>query len=260
MKKAIFQVQPQYADRDKWMALSEREGLFFESLEPVFHLEELDFSDPRLRWYRDCGKTHALHGAFIDVNPASGDASFRELSRRRCRESCRIAKFLGAEYVLFHASAFPFLRGNYLSGWADCCAEFYGQLAAEYGLHICVENSQDLDPAPLGELMRRSGRKDVSVCLDIGHVAYSRAPIAQWFDALGDAISYLHLSDNMGLFDDHLSIGAGKIDWFEVDYLSRQLNKAVPVTLEVGGIDGTEASLSYLRRHGLFGMGESAHD
>ena len=38
----------------------------------------------------------SVHGAFIDVNPASGDLRFRELSRKRCRESCEIAAALGA--------------------------------------------------------------------------------------------------------------------------------------------------------------------
>ena len=242
------------------MALSEREGLFFECLEPVFRLDGLDFSDPCLHWYRNCGKTTALHGAFIDVNPASGDASFRELSQRRCHESCRIARFLGAEYVVFHSAAFPFLRGDYLSRWADCCAGFYGELAAEYSLHICVENSQDMDPTPLRELMRRAQGADVAVCLDIGHANYSRAPIEEWFDQLGASIAYLHLSDNLGAFDDHLAIGCGRIDWAHVDALWRSLNRSMPITLEVQGIDGVRDSIAHLRKNKFFGLEGNDHE
>ncbi|MBQ8507150.1 MAG: sugar phosphate isomerase/epimerase [Clostridia bacterium] len=256
MKKTLLQVQPQYANKNEWTALSEREGLFFECIEPVFNPEQIDLSnpDPQLRWYREGGRTAAVHGAFIDVNIASGDGAFRALSQRRCHESCRLAQHLGAEYVVFHSSCFPFLRGAYLESWADRCADFYMELARQYGLAIRVENSQDVDPAPLERLMRSVQGADVSVCLDIGHAAYSRAPVREWFDRLGDHISYLHLSDNMGLFDDHLPIGEGGIDWAEADGLWRQLKRPAPVTLEVGSIRNVEKSLSYLRDHGLFGL------
>lgn len=253
----MIRIQPQCAEREKWERLAQREALAYEALEfsmpPMLDCTGDAFEECR-NWYRNSGRTRALHGAFIDVNPASGDPAFRELSRRRCRESCALAAALGAEQVVFHSSAFPFLRGGYLENWADLCAAFYMELAEEYrGLTLCIENSQDLDPEPLEALMKRTG-DGVRVCLDIGHAHYSGTPLEAWFDVLGPSIACLHLSDNMGRFDDHLPIGDGGIDWAMADRLYQGLGKELPMTLEVGGLQGVDKSLAFLRRNGYFAL------
>lgn len=252
-------IQPRYACRDQWEALAEQEELFYEALElSMPGMLGPDSGDPKCRdWYRDCGRIRALHGAFMDVNPASGDPAFRALSRRRCRESCELALALNVRYVVFHSSAFPFLRGAYLESWAGACADFYTELADTYGLSIYLENSMDLDPEPLRALLRKTTAPRVQVCLDIGHAHYAQAPLEQWFDELGEHIGYLHLSDNNGQFDEHLPLGMGTVDWALADSLWRQLGRSVPMTLEVGGITDVEQSLTYLKRHGYFGLGGS---
>lgn len=237
MKKNMFQIQPQYAQTEEWEEIAQREELFYEPVE--FFMPQV-LMDPLLmdtvqEWYRNSGRVRSLHGAFVDVNPASGDPAFRQLSRERCHESCLLAKELGASHVVLHSSCFPFLRGAYLEHWASVCAEFYTELSQQYDLMICVENSQDIDPTPLCDLMKRVTDERVGVCLDIGHANYSGTPIEEWFDRLGGQISYLHLSDNMGKFDDHLPLGMGTIDWKRIDSLWRGLKRRMPITLEVGG-------------------------
>ena len=111
-KRGCFlQVQPQYDQREKWEALAEREGLTFEALElsapPA--LNESGRFENCAEWYRASGRTTSVHGAFIDVNPASGDPLFRTVSQRRCRESCETALAVGARNVIFHSSCFPFI-------------------------------------------------------------------------------------------------------------------------------------------------------
>ena len=252
-------MQPRYACRDQWEALAEQEELFYEALElSMPGMLGPDSGDPKCRdWYRDCGRTHALHGAFMDVNPASGDPAFRALSQQRCRDSCELALAMNVRYVVFHSSAFPFLRGTYLENWAGVCADFYTELAQTYGLVICLENSMDLNPEPLCALLRGTSDPRVQVCLDIGHAHYAQAPLEQWFDELGEHIGYLHLSDNNGQFDEHLPLGMGTVDWALAQDLWRQLGRSVPMTLEVGGISGAAQSLAFLKQHGYFGIGGS---
>jgi sugar phosphate isomerase/epimerase len=204
--------------------------------------------------FQKTGMAASVHGAFIDVNPASGDPGFRELSRQRCRQSCEIALALGAENVVFHSSAFPFLRGAYLENWAAGCASFYEELVAQYPVRICIENAQDLDPTPLRSLMEQVHSDRVGVCLDIGHIHYSRTPVSQWFSQLGEWIRYLHLSDNMGEFDDHLPLGKGSIPWEQVNDLWESLGKDIPITLETGDLVSTKESLYFLRKHHYFGL------
>ena len=211
----MLQVQPQYASRAAWEAFAKREKVTFEAIEffaPPALNESGRFLDCR-EWYFSSGCTASLHGAFIDVNPASGDGAFRELSRCRCRQSCELASGIGAKNVVFHSSCCSFLRGGYLENWAAVCADFYEELAETCDLHLFIENSQDLDPEPLCQLMRRIRNPRIGVCLDLGHANYSRMGVEHWFDRLGRWIGYLHLSDNRGLFDDHLALGDGTVDW-----------------------------------------------
>lgn len=252
----MLQIQPKYAERDAWEELAVRENLSYELLEPFTppYIDGGTQYEILCEWYRAGGRVTSLHGAFIDVNPASGDLAFRALSRRRCRESCALAVMLGAKNVVFHSSCFPFLRGAYLDNWAGVCAEFYTSLAEQYQLGIYIENSPDVDPQPLQELMRRISDGRVGVCLDLGHANYSRVPVQGWFDALGNRIGYLHLSDNGGAFDDHLPLGEGNVDWGAVDAFWKETGKEIPLTLEVGGIDGVERSLKYLKENRYFGV------
>lgn len=257
VEKLCLQVQPQFFRHEEWMALSLREGLFFEPLEFFLPPAIGDAEEYHLlrEWYKNSGRVTSLHGAFIDVNPASSDPAFSDLSRKRCHESCSIAKQLGAKQIVFHASAHPFLRGQYLDTWAGRSADFYSELAETYGLGIRIENSQDMDSTPLLKLMQRIRNSDVAVCLDVGHAHYSFDAVEKWFDVLGEYIQYLHLSDNLGSFDDHLPIGAGSINWEILNGLWKNLGRNMPITLEVGGIAGVEESLRFLRENGYFGIG-----
>ena len=244
------------------MTLARQENAGFEMMDPFLLPSIGDFGKQLniAEQYRKTGMAHSVHGAFIDVNPASGDPDFRNLSRQRCRESCEIATALGAGNLVFHSSAFPFLRGAYLENWAAGCAAFYEELAETYGLNLFIENAQDTDPTPLRKLMESIRSPKVRVCLDIGHGNYSRAPISRWFAELSPWIGYLHLSDNLGQFDDHLPLGQGSIDWALVDRLWQSLERPVFVTLETGDLESTRESLRFIRCNGYFGLKGNGHE
>ena len=256
-----LQIQPLCREGAAWQAFAEQENLHYEVLElsaPPALNDETAYRFA-MDWYRSSGRTTALHGAFMDVNVGSGDEKIRRISEERCRESCRQAMALGAEYVVFHTSAEPFLRGGYLDRWSGQCADFFLSLVEEFPLTLCIENSADLDSDAIGMLLQRTRSPRIGACLDIGHAHYSPAGVARWFDALGDDIRYLHLSDNGGRFDDHLPLGEGMVDWAQAHTLWQQLRRDTPITLETGGLEQVRRSLDYLRRFGLFGEAV-AHD
>lgn len=256
-----IQLQPLSTELEQWIKLAQKEDAVFEVIDPFFLSGLGNFGKYQdiAQHYQKTSMAVSVHGAFIDVNPASGDPAVREFSRQRCRESCEIALALGAENVVFHSSAFPFLRGAYLENWAADCAAFYEELAANYPLRIYIENAQDLDPTPLQKLMERLHSDRVGVCLDIGHANYSRTPVGQWFEQLGKWIRYLHLSDNLGEFDDHLPLGQGCVDWELVNRLWKTLGNNIPVTLETGTLEATKISIAFLRNHQYFGLEGNGH-
>lgn len=242
----MLQIQPLYSDCFNYEVLAKKRGLFFEALELSFD----NISDEKYNWYKDSIYTKSFHGSFIDVNPGSGDSGIREYSKKKYEESCTKALDCGAENVVFHSTCFPFLRGSYIEMWADKCAEFYCYLAEKYSnLNIFIENSIDINPEPIKKLIDLVNCKNVSVCLDIGHINYSSASIEEWFDALGDRTGYLHLSDNMGIYDDHLPIGDGTVDWNKACSLIKYLPSDIPVTLEVGTVNNIEKSLHFMEEN-----------
>ena len=154
---------------------------------------------------------------------------------------------------MLHSSILPFLSGYYLDNWIAASADFFTELACCHRLGIRLENSQDIAPGPMKKVMERINGADVSVCLDIGHCQYSQVSQEEWFNELGEYVTYIHLSDNMGRYDDHMALGSGVVDWVAVDRFWRQLGRETPITLEVGGIEGVRRSLDFLRRNDLFG-------
>ena len=256
-KGSIIQVQPKFLFREEWEILAEAEDLRYEALDfsmPPALIESGLFEE-YLDWYSSCGRTFSLHGFFMDVNPACSDPGIRDLSRSRCRKSCETAVACGAKNVVFHSSCFPFLRGIYLDAWAARCAEFYQGLTEEFNINIYIENSPDIDAGPIKTLMKRIDDKRIGVCLDIGHAHYSNIPVSQWFEELGEWIGYLHLSDNMGKYDDHLPLGDGTIDWEEADRLWRGLDRDTVLTIEVSSMVTAGYAVRFLRNNDYFGCG-----
>ena len=246
----MIQIQPEIVKGEDYLALAENMGLLFEILD--FSMGVPATKDA-VRWYKDTGKVRSFHGVFIDLNPVSNDRDIAEISKTKYNESCRIAKKTGAENIVFHSTCYPNLRGGYLDVWAGRTAEFMTELSELYGINVYVENSFDVDPEPLRALMSRIRTKNIGVCLDIGHVNLSRRPVDAWFDALGDNVKYLHLSDNFGNHDGHITLGSGTAEVKRTSELCRFLGD-VPMTLEVGGIDSIVASLRYIKENSLFGM------
>lgn len=246
----MIQIQPNYSERDQYAALANKEGLFFEVLELSLGKRSEEEREKIENWYKSSGKTTSVHGAFVDVNPVSGNPKIREASRQDCEESCRLARRLGAGNVVFHGSCFPFLRGSYMDNWAGLSAEYYTMLAEQYGVNIYIENSMDLDTTPLCELMKRVKDPRVKLCLDIGHANLSRMPVEAWFHDLGEWIGYIHLSDNKGDFDQHCALGDGTMDMERVFSRLAHLRSDIPMTLEVGGLEQIKKSLAALRQLG----------
>jgi len=74
--------------------------------------------------------------------------------------------------------------------------------------------------------------------LDVGHANIGRRPeepnrAGELVDAFGDRLAHVHVSDNFGVDDLHLPLGAGSIDWPGVVRVLRDAGYDGTVTLEI---------------------------
>ncbi|MDW8146257.1 MAG: sugar phosphate isomerase/epimerase [Roseiflexaceae bacterium] len=106
-------------------------------------------------------------------------------------------------------------------------------LAEPYGIQIIVEHPP----------WRRFGLKQIRAILDadprlgfhldVGHAFVAGIDLERLLDELGDRLRHVHFSDNRGQDDDHMPIGAGKIDWQQTIRLLKRAGYDGIVTLEV---------------------------
>lgn len=247
-----MQIQPNYLSYEQYAPLFEKEGLFFEVLDLSLYYWEAEDFEKAIDLYRQSNRAKSLHGYFIDINPASSNPVVEAHSKEACRQSCEIARRIGADQIVFHSSCYPNLRGVYMRNWVQKCAKFYSELVEEFNMNIYIENCADHDPEPIKALLKEASNPRIKACLDTGHAFLSCVCIEEWFEELGDDIGYIHLSDNMGQYDEHIPIGDGRIDWKTVDRYCRTLPLGIRSTLEVGGVKEIEKSLRYIKENGLF--------
>jgi len=147
-------------------------------------------------------------------------ASIREASLNEVFEALDLAARIGAEKAVLHPAYLTGLiaftpdigRGYMLESLARALDK-----ATELGLVLCLEN---MFPR-VGHMYRPDEFTDVlnqyprlMMTLDLGHASI-RAPkdrIAAFVKVAGGRIGHVHVCDNSGKEDEHLPVGAGRID------------------------------------------------
>ena len=167
-----------------------------------------------------------VHSTFSDINLVHINPGLRHESIRQTEGCIRFAQDIGASCVVIHPGEIPAtarsLSQDILSNFGiEDVRGFFHVLsgntlsAMKKDIALCVENM----PEPY-ELCRTpeehlSVVKDLSACFDVGHanIAYDAIVHAQ---KLKEKIFYVHIHDNHGVWDEHLSLGDGVAPWQEV--------------------------------------------
>ncbi len=186
-----------------------------------------ELNQKRISLLREAAKSYgleySLHAPFADINIASPSKAMLSGSIKRLKESMRYANEMDAKLWVFHPGARTGISQFYPNAeWRQNIAsiqELYKE-AEELGVNIALENL----PAKYWFLMNtpedfnkmyRETSLPIGIVLDLGH-ANLEGQIQPFFNQLADKIIHIHASDNVGIDDDHLGIGYGKIDygWF----------------------------------------------
>ncbi len=194
-----------------------------------------------------CGLKARVHGYFQDLNPTSPYEEIRKVTLRQEKKSIEACEIIGGDVVTIHPGRCWNLEENEIK---DNCGEWFenylddiSSYASDKGITLGLETgSHKTDyPAPgdgLLEFVR--GRKNVGITLDVGHLFIlargctenEEELISEFIDDWGNEIVHVHIHDNNGWLDEHLSPGRGDLS-FEVVMKSLVDNYDGPVILEL---------------------------
>jgi len=204
----------------------------------------------------------AIHGAFLDMSPASADKRVVALTRERFMLNLDIAAELGARTVVFHTQFLPQVYRPVIGGpdyrvrWTRGQVEFWGTMveeAAKRELVIALENMWEPNASIIGDVLDQVDSPHLGACLDVGHVYLfsDYLPLKMWIDQLSHRLVHCHLNNHKGTFDEHLALDlpGGVIDYKrDVLPLLRALPNPPTLVLEIDEIEYLESSLRYLGR------------
>ncbi|MDI6859073.1 MAG: sugar phosphate isomerase/epimerase family protein [Methanocellales archaeon] len=121
-------------------------------------------------------------------------------------------------------------------------------VAEEYGIIVTIENMPNIYrllgqlPEELEGMIQNIDRANVGITLDVGH-----AHLTKTLDRFLELdFKHVHLHDNFGEKDEHVSLGKGSVDWGKV--LKRLKNYKGRLVIEARTVREGEESLNCLRR------------
>jgi sugar phosphate isomerase/epimerase len=196
----------------------------------------------------------SFHGVFQDITIHSSDQKIAHTSKERIYGSIEVAEALNAKKVVFHGNLNPLVLNEYYKkNWLDRNVPFWQQVIDKYSGMVLLENVWEPDPEIFRNLLDLVESPRLKICFDIGHAnVYSHVKFEEWINTLGSDIEYLHLSDNNGEKDQHLEIGAGKIDWQKLTHTLKDNKLAPEAVLETGTLDKTKTALTYMKEQEVY--------
>ena len=199
--------------------------------------------------------TYFIHAPYIDTNLASMNSSIKKASEKAALESIMFAAKIEAQLVVTHVGR---LSRDYQQEMVSKalrnvvpCLRSMTSIAKDYGLTFTIENDHKSDdrhlaglPEQLEFLIKEVG---CHLTLDIGHANTFGDPKA-FITTLAEHTVNIHLHDNKGERDTHLSLGKGQITFPAVIADLRKLKYNEPFILEVHSSAGLRESLTLLRK------------
>ena len=121
--------------------------------------------------------------------------------------------------------------------------------AGEYGVECLIENVPNPTPYLLVtlddfRLFDEEMEPPINYVLDVAH-AHLQGEEFRFIEEFGHKIKHVHISDNLGEQDDHLSLGEGNIDWRRITNSLKEIDFEGWLVLEC--YDQIEKNIDYLK-------------
>ncbi|MFW9977939.1 MAG: sugar phosphate isomerase/epimerase family protein, partial [Candidatus Thorarchaeota archaeon] len=193
-------------------------------MEPPFSPPEID---TRLKeTVIDCLGTYNLtptiHGPYDDINLSSFKERIRRSSLDIMKDCIDFADDIGSTIIVVHGGSCSI---HQISRYEDAVQRFRASLlelamyAHDRGIQIGVENKQlgrdrelVLYPDEHFEVVQEYSDFDVRAVVDVGHAHTADIAIVEYLEKMNPYLIEVHLHDNDGSSDAHVSLGKGTAD------------------------------------------------
>lgn len=193
----------------------------------------------------------SLHTPICDMNVAALTERMRMATLEVLEANIEVAVMLGIDVITVH----PGLSSMAVAGTESMALarakesmRFLDSCAKEHGVLLAIENMPNL-PMFLGRTSEQLAHivdgTDLSICYDVGH-AYTMGQNDSMVELLGDRIVNVHVHDNHGQKDEHLTVGSGSIDFDKV--LLSLSGYSRNLVIESRSLDSALESQSRLRK------------
>lgn len=196
---------------------------------------------------------HCLHVPYIDINLGSMNQTIRKASEKTMLKSIEFAADIDAKMVVSHVGRlsrdYPEKMISQSLKNAIRCLRKLTKACKNYGIVFTIENDHRSNDQILAgypeQLMLLIKKAECKFTLDVGH-ANTLTVIENFIDTLAEHIVNVHLHDNNGEQDTHLSLGKGNINFSPVLANLRKIEYKGPLTVEVHSSSGLKESVTLL--------------
>ena len=193
---------------------------------------------------------YSIHTSLFDLNIASLNETMRKASVTDIKKSMDFAREIDADIVVVHPGTIPYNgRGleNLIYEASKKSIIELGEYGREIGVTPAIENMPDIEVfihKDLNKLNNLLESADMYMTLDIGHAnTLGYAPDEMYFPS----IKHIHMSDNNGSDDSHLTLGEGTIDFKAcVDKFESKKYDGIYM-LEVNNNESVKNSYEYIK-------------
>ena len=160
-----------------------------------------------------------LHCPISDVNLGSLNNPQWEMALKIQEETLAAAARLGIERVTIHpGNHTPLSRGHYgkVHEQTRKALRRLDTVCLELGIAAHLENMAfgwAFETVSVDQLLDLTQGTEFSYCLDVGHAFISKR--LDEFVGFANRLGNVHIHDNQGVMDDHLTLGQGKVPWRE---------------------------------------------
>lgn len=198
----------------------------------------------------------SVHGLFFDLSIASIDDDIKELSIRRYLQSLEIAKVIGAKTIVYHTGCEATIKHKkFQYAYSEESIKFWKNYIQAYEnskVLAVQENVSENTFEPILKIVNTVNSPYLKASLDTGHVnAHSNQKVTAWIEGYGQNLKHMHLHNNYGDDDSHLSLLKGTLDFDEIFDKIIELKINPVMVLEIFTENDLYESVEYLRKKGV---------